>query len=335
MRIALQPSSSKDALIHFEDTINNPVSTKLISSYAPPSVVARLGELFPEGNAAVWGVTPGKSLANVSKWDALSAGDLVLFARNKRLFAKGTVAAKFRNEELAEKLWGRDDSGMTWECVYLLTDVSAINIDQVEMNAALGYASNNVVQGFQVLTPQQSVQLDRALGLFSEVLAPDVSQAEFRAAVAPYDSNQVLDRDVQTKARIEQGFLRKTLFGVSRKGTCGICGKEYAVEFLRAAHIKARSHCTQDERLDAENIVMPMCTFGCDELYEKGHIGIKAGRVIRMKPLGYGGAAAEYVAAIENRRCELWSLNRAPYFQWHRERNGYSDSLVQAVTQRT
>ena len=50
-----------------------------------------------------------------------------------------------------------------------------------------------------------------------------------------------------------------------------------------AAHIKKRSFSSTEEKLDYKNIVMPMCKFGCDELYEKGYIIIKDGQVVINK----------------------------------------------------
>jgi hypothetical protein len=321
MRIALQPSANKGSRKHYADTIKNLVPTKLIKSYAPTEVQGVIDDAFPEGEAAVWGVTPGKDGGNFKKWSSLGTGDLVLFAKNKKLFAKGTVVAKFRNEELAEQLWGRDDQGMTWEYLYLLTDISEINIDQTEMNAALGYQPNNIVQGFTVLPPEKSNLLDLALELAGNVVPPEVSEAEFRDAVAPFDPNTALDRDVNSKSRKEQAYLRRILLGQRRKANCAICGQEFAVEFLRTAHIKARSHCTQDERLDAKNIVLPMCAFGCDELYERGHIGVENGKIIGLKPMTTDDRAKAYVNGIIGRDVGMWRDEREPYFKWHRERN--------------
>jgi hypothetical protein len=324
MRIALQPSSSKESLIHYENTVNNLVPIGSIAQFAPPEVAEKLSQLFPEGSAAVWGVTPGKTGGNVTKWDQLSIGDLVIFAKNKSLFAKGTVVAKFRSIQLARRLWGEDANGMTWEYVYLLTDVSLINISQAEMNIALGYKENNVVQGFQVLTIDQSRLLDEALELAGEVLLPEVSQEDFQEAVAPFDPSTALDKDVRSKYRKEQAFLRKSLFEHRRKGVCAICNKEYGVEFLRTAHLKARSQCTQEERLDVKNIVLPMCAFGCDELYERGHIGVEQGKIVCVKPLATDDAARTYLAGIVGLDCRMWTKEREPYFKWHRLRNGQS-----------
>lgn len=63
--------------------------------------------------------------------------------------------------------------------------------------------------------------------------------------------------------------------------TCGICNKEYPINLLITAHIKKQTHCTFEEKLDYKNIVMPMCKMGCDDLYEKGYIFIRDGKVMK------------------------------------------------------
>jgi hypothetical protein len=54
-------------------------------------------------------------------------------ARDKEIFASGRVTYTTHSEALAEELWGRDESGATWEFAYFLDDVRA----QAISNAAL------------------------------------------------------------------------------------------------------------------------------------------------------------------------------------------------------
>ena len=56
---------------------------------------------------------------------------------------------------------------------------------------------------------------------------------------------------------------------------CSICGNNYPTELIWCSHIKKRKYCTKKERLDLENIVIPMCKFGCDDLFEKGYIYVQ------------------------------------------------------------
>jgi hypothetical protein len=86
-----------------------------------------------------------------------------------------------------------------------------------------------------------------------------------------------------SKTRKEQSHLRNILFKNKKEDFCGICNNELPINLLWCSHIKKRSECTYEERTDYNNIVMPMCKFGCDELYEKGYIYVVDG-IIKINP---------------------------------------------------
>src|SRR5690606_36429304 len=77
------------------------------------------------------------------------------------------------------------------------------------------------------------------------------------------------DISVKEKQRREQSILRDWLFKNKESEDCAICGETYSIHSLAAAHKKKRSICSEEERTDP-NIVMPVCVFGCDHLYEDG-----------------------------------------------------------------
>lgn len=89
-------------------------------------------------------------------------------------------------------------------------------------------------------------------------------------------ANKGTDETSEHKRRREQGILQDWLFEGKTQETCAICGKKYNVHALVAAHKKKRSECNTSERLDP-NIVMPLCLFGCDYLYEKRLVTIDNG----------------------------------------------------------
>ena len=84
----------------------------------------------------------------------------------------------------------------------------------------------------------------------------------------------------EQKQRREQQGLRDSLFGGRPTGDCGICGTMLSVKALVAAHKKRRDRCDDDERTDP-HIVMPMCLFGCDYLYENLLIRVRDGKIVR------------------------------------------------------
>jgi putative restriction endonuclease len=173
MRIALQPAGSKASREHYRDTIEQPVSLDDCEGLLPDATLHALEAAFPDGKAAMWGVTPGVDGGMAARYEKMTPGDYVLFARSGTLFWGARVALMFRSDELALKLWGRDDKGQTWEYMYALDDPRTFELPVEGMNAAVGYKSNNVVQGFSVLDEVKSAPLADLLGLGAH--APYVS----------------------------------------------------------------------------------------------------------------------------------------------------------------
>lgn len=87
-----------------------------------------------------------------------------------------------------------------------------------------------------------------------------------------------LDAVAQVRVRTEQNKLRRLLARGRDSAACALCGEEYPLEFLIAAHIKKRAACSGDER------PMLACSFGCDKLYEEGWITVAADGTIRARP---------------------------------------------------
>lgn len=87
--------------------------------------------------------------------------------------------------------------------------------------------------------------------------------------------------------RKEQHILSEWLFKDKEYEECAICKRVYSVNSLITAHKKKRSECAENERTDP-NIVMPLCAFGCDYLYEKRLIYIDSGHVVVSKKLPKG-----------------------------------------------
>ena len=60
------------------------VSLERIRPFVSGAEIGRLEELFPDGGAAAWGVTPGQDSQGRGKWERMDPGDLALFAKEGR-----------------------------------------------------------------------------------------------------------------------------------------------------------------------------------------------------------------------------------------------------------
>ncbi|ANZ40419.1 hypothetical protein BBK82_34785 [Lentzea guizhouensis] len=129
----------------------------------------------------------------------------------------------------------------------------------------------------------------------------------------------VLDGTAQVTTRKEQSELRRLLLRGRTAAPCDLCGHDYPEDFLVAAHIKKRSVCTDDERNDLANVAMLACRFGCDSLFELGHVTVDdTGRVRSWLEDGLGGRLRDHLEQLLGRSCSAHRTGSQPYFSWHR-----------------
>ena len=149
MTVAIQPAGNSASIKHYKDTVENLVQ---ISQYEEliGTDLASLQKVSKNGATAMWGVTPGTNNANVSKYNKLAVGDLVIFTKNKTVFASAQITYLFRNKQLAENLWGKDNKNQTWEYMYALNDVKNLEITYGQLQKAIGSKIGDNFMGFRV-----------------------------------------------------------------------------------------------------------------------------------------------------------------------------------------
>ncbi|PSK61657.1 hypothetical protein B0E53_06447 [Micromonospora sp. MH33] len=127
-----------------------------------------------------------------------------------------------------------------------------------------------------------------------------------------------LDALVSAIRRREQRRLRRLKFGSLTEVMCDLCGRTLPARLVSAARIKRRADATRRERLNPDNI-MAACLFGCDALFEHGHVVLDATGTIRLNPDLQGEllAAARHLAG---RRCGAYSPRSRPFFEAHARR---------------
>lgn len=317
-KVILQPSGNKDAREHYDDTIENSVSLSKIKPHVSPEEFKVLNDIYPNGECKVWGVTPGGS--NLTKWNRIESGDVTLFSKDKKIYASAVTTYKLHSPSLASKLWDYNNKGQTWEYIYFLDEVKKHNVPYINFNREVGYADNYIIQGFNVLRPEQSIAVLKAFDLESEVFSEDISEEKYDDVLAKLEALQETESEILSTRRLEQGYLKRNLFGNKTLGICAGCKKEYPVSYLITAHIKKRAFCEQKERKDS-NVVMPMCKMGCDEVYEKGYISVLNGTYIDMKKSPNSSHLQDYINQIVGEKCESYNDKTKGYFDWHYHHN--------------
>jgi HNH endonuclease len=241
-KIVLQPCRKGLPATHYSDTVDNLVPLQRMEPFLANSDLVDLRRIFPARSAAVWGVTPGQNSQSQKKWERMDPGDVALFAKEGRIFSVGTVVRKIHNPKLARELWREDEDGHTWEYMYFLTGVHPVSISYEEFNAAAGYAENNVIQGFNVLSEEKSSAVLATLNLIEQQTPNEKALTEIRTVVVEsgeFDPSGEIDGRRRALAAIVrrqgQPEFRKRLIQLY-SGRCAICGCD-AVQTLEAAHI--------------------------------------------------------------------------------------------------
>jgi len=311
--IITQPTGNKDAREHYLDTIEKFVDLNSIDRFLSKSDRITLEEIYPDKRIKLWGVTSGG--ANKSKWSKIRRGDITIFSRDGVIYSFAVATHKFSNKPLAEFLWGVNYKGEAWENIYTVSEVNPLNIKYSEFNNAVGYKENFVIQGFNVLSDEISNRFLSVFPIESKAIYDAVSSEAYR-----FNLDDIVETDKKSisHSRVEQGYLRKLLFGNKANSNCACCGLNYPTQFLITAHIKKRSYCSKEERLNP-NVVMPMCNFGCDELFEKGIISVNIDGIFYQKKETSSETIQKHIDSIIGKKCDYYSDDSEIFFKWHRE----------------
>ena len=178
-----------------------------------------------------------------------------------------------------------------------------------KFNVAVGYKPNYFPRGFSVLDAERSQR-------YLDTIGREGAEAEYESAYRAIDAQESLDTVTTVMVRREQSALRRLLVGTKTETECGICGRMLPVSLLVAAHIKQRSERTQAEKADIPFIAMPICTLGCDALYEKGWVTVDAGVVKTAS--SKSTSLSEVLDGLKGNECAYSSPDRESYFGWHR-----------------
>ena len=175
----------------------------------------------------------------------------------------------------------------------------------------------------KAVTCSPLVYVDKSLGRtrYTYQLVSTVSQP----APDPFNSYQLIqarlrrlhelgtDINCESSRRREQAILQDWLFSGKSVELCAICGKTFSCSALVAAHKKTRSTCSEKERLDP-HIVMPLCVFGCDYLYEKRYLVVSGDTIVLGAAMSKTHESI-FASSLAGRKIpEQWLLGDPSYF---------------------
>jgi hypothetical protein len=152
--LVLQPAAGKESKPHFYDTIKIGVPTEVVENFLTKKIVKALSRYKNDRDLfEIWGVNPKDgNNSNITYWNRLEENDTVLFIGKKQIFYIAQIAYKIHNKEFAERLWGNDDGGYTWEYMYFLKNGTPEELDATEVYRILGY-EGDATMGFRIVDP--------------------------------------------------------------------------------------------------------------------------------------------------------------------------------------
>jgi hypothetical protein len=125
------------------------------------------------------------------------------------------------------------------------------------------------------------------------------------------------DRRATVLVRAEQQRLRQYLFGLVDVGQCALCNCTLPVGLLVAAHIKARAKCIMRERNDYQYNIFPLCSLGCDALFERGYLVVANGAVARGPAKPLSPDLVKRLTVLHGKIVSYYNKGSAVYFRWH------------------
>ncbi len=175
--------------------------------------------------------------------------------------------------------------------------------------------------------------LDMELPEINETVSEDIRrQADLeRLRSMAQESVASFRRPRKTSSRKEQKLLRRLSIGTRTTHpttTCVICQRVVPNigDFIRCAHIRPRNSLTTPEQLTDLHNVAPMCTFGCDALFETGSIIVDQGGIIRRNDNGQyvQESVVEQANLVNGQHYAAHTEESEIYFQFHRNRHNFN-----------
>jgi hypothetical protein len=315
--VITQPCADKDSKLHYQHTVQHAVALADMLPLLASKDAEALRQIYPNGQCTLWGVVAGPKDRNVSRWQRIQESDVVLFFADNKIFASAVVTYKVQNAVVAALIWGLEKkSEQPFEYLYFLDELKEATIPLAKFKQVVRYEPGLIMRSFEVLREERSNLFLAEFDLKSETYIEPINQTTYENLQNKLNALGETDAEVRSKRRLEQGYLKQHLFDRRTIGACSICQQEYPVSSLVVAHIKRRAECSLEERKDL-NVVVPMCKFGCDELFEKGYIAVQAGQVVDLHKQPSTTGIQTQLKQVVGKTYLLATPERAKYFTWH------------------
>ncbi len=146
--ILYMPPGNAEAMVHYQDTIRNKVSSHRIFPYVDQATQRALQQVFGPRPIAVWGSRD--SAANRARFDRMREGDEILIVEGPTIRLLGKVAGKTVSPTLSRQLWQglEGNPGASWDLIYFIANPREITLPFAEFRSLFGYEENFQLRGF-------------------------------------------------------------------------------------------------------------------------------------------------------------------------------------------
>jgi len=142
------PSNNHEALVHYEDSIRQRVSSHIIFKHVDTKIKNKLSNIFAQRKIATWGSRDTK--INRARFERMQDGDDILIVEGNTIKLLGKVAAKTINPGLSRELWkdlrGKATEG--WSLIYFIANPVEIDIPFMELAKLFNYSTDYLPRGF-------------------------------------------------------------------------------------------------------------------------------------------------------------------------------------------
>lgn len=268
--------------------------------------------------------------------------DAQIWGFSEDLMARSNYLAEFANIEVGDPLfighagpsprvpsggWNGDDTHLRAGTLGVISDITSSGTATVWPDGLYPYRVRfEDVQTYTNFNHEQvGVEIMEALRLSAnqqgrpvlvQVAAPSPG-GPAPALPAALNIEGELEQVVTVKQRKEQNKLRAAKLNGAEAAPCVLCGRELPVRHLRAAHIKKRSECSNEEKLNLDNVMLACVE--CDALFELGDISVDdTGIITTGKSTTTTDDLDTSVNSLIGKICTAFSTASAPFFAHRR-----------------
>jgi len=206
-RIFLAPRSNETSNKNFKSTILAGVPYEFLEPYLDEQEKQIIESLTV---VRVWGNK--ESLR--SRWEKMQPGDVILFYGKGVFYYSARVLLTKFNPELARELWGPDEEGRLWSCLFFVSKPKDIKIPIKVIQELAEYEPTwDRVQGFMPLSEEGVKAIEEKFGSVESFVNQDSETLNVIGNIIENSKDEVLEEQplevVDKKTLLEQALSYK------------------------------------------------------------------------------------------------------------------------------